>query len=305
MEGEIADPSILPNPVLIGGGNLAGSLPAGPALEAGEGVVEIVPGAFGESPAVVVRGGDAAGLDAATAYLAGRLPSLWETRRGEVDFGSIEEDARAFLRSRSSAGQAARALVHLDELSGMWANGDVESLEVDVYLEEADAALGPFLEERLRESTGVSEIRATASSRYGPVTVFDEELDLGWEVDELRERFAQEVVARVSAGDRVEVEVLVSEPPDLRMRLQSEFEGRAPGGRGDRDPGAGDLRLQAGVQLACRLRGAARSGARRSAGSRCGSRPPTIRRTRRGTDRTSAGSRRSSRSTGSWRGSSE
>ncbi len=224
VDREIEDPSVLPNPVLIGPGDLAASLPAGTALEPGEGVVEIVPGAFGDSPAVRVLGGDAAGLDAAAAYLAGRLPSLWETRRGEVDFTAIEEDARAFLRSRSSAGQAARALVHLDDLSGMWSGGDITSLQVDVFLEEASAEVGTFLEERLREQTGVTEVSVTAASRYGPVTVFDEELDLGWEVDELRERFTADVVSRVSAGDRVEVEVLVSEPPELRMRLHEEFE---------------------------------------------------------------------------------
>ena len=238
VEREIEDPSVLPNPVLIGSGDLAASLPGGTALEPGEGVVEIVSGAFGDSPAVRVRGGDVAGLDAATAYLAGRVPSLWETRRGEVDFTAIEEDARAFLRSRSSAGQAARALVHLDDLSGMWSGGDVTSLEVDVFLEEASAEVGAFLEERLREQTGVPQVSVTAASRYGPVTVFDEELDLGWEVDELRESFAREVVSRVSAGDRVEVEILVSEPPDLRMRLQSEFEAAL------REAGAGETRVR-------------------------------------------------------------
>ena len=224
--------------MLIGPGDLVSSLPRGADLPAGEGVVEVVPGAFGEFPAVVVRGGDAAGLDAATAYLAGRLPALWETRRGEVDFESIEEDARAFLRSRSSAGQAARALVHLDDLSGMWAGGNVESLEVDVYLEEADADVGAFLEQRLKERTGVPQVSVTAASRYGPVTVFDEQLDLGWEVDELRERFAAEVVSRVGAGDRVDVEILVSEPPELRMRLQSEFEAAL------REAGAAETRVR-------------------------------------------------------------
>ena len=91
-----------------------------------------------------------------------------------MDFESIEEDARAFLRSRSSAGQAARALVHLDDLSSMWAGGNVESLEVDVYLEEADADVGAFLEQRLKERTGVPQVSVTAASRYGPVTVSDE-----------------------------------------------------------------------------------------------------------------------------------
>ncbi len=56
VEGDIGDPSVLPNPVLIGPGDLVSSLPRGADLPAGEGVVEVVPGAFGEFPAVVVRG---------------------------------------------------------------------------------------------------------------------------------------------------------------------------------------------------------------------------------------------------------
>ena len=155
-----------------------------------------------------------------------------------MDFTAIEEDARAFLRSRSSAGQAARALVHLDDLSGMWSGGDITSLEVDVFLEEASAEVGTFLEERLREQTGVPQVSVTAASRYGPVTVFDEELDLGWEVDELRERFTADVVSRVSAGDRVEVEILVSESPEIRMRLQEEFESAL------REAGAAETRVR-------------------------------------------------------------
>lgn len=238
VEAEVADPSLLPNPVLIGGGSLAASLPGGADLEPGEGTVEVVPAGFGEFPAVVVRGGDGPGLEAATAYLAGRAPSLWETRRGEVDFRAIEEDARAFLRSRSTAGQAARALVHLDELSREWAAVDVTSLDVEVFLEEASPAVGAFLEARLRERTGVPQVSVRASSRYGPVPVFDEAPDLGWEVDELRERFQGEVLPRVSAGDRVEVEALVSEPPGLRERLGSEFEAAL------REAGAGETRVR-------------------------------------------------------------
>ena len=188
--------------------------------------MEIVPGAFGDSPAVRVRGGDAAGLDAAAAYLAGRLPSLWETRRGEVDFTAIEEDARAFLRSRSSAGQAARALVHLDDLSPTWSGGDVTSLEVDVFLEEASAEVGAFLERgcasgrasrRFRSPrlhvTGRSRSSTRNSTSAGKWTNCARGSPPTW-------------CRGVNSGDRVEAEILVSEPPDLRMRLQAEFERR-------------------------------------------------------------------------------
>ena len=163
--------------------------------------------------------------------------------------------------------------------------------------------MGTFLEERLREQTGVPQVSVTAASRYGPVTVFDEELDLGWEVDELRERFTADVVSRVSAGDRVEVEILVSESAEIRMRLQEEFEAAL------REAGAAETRVrvicaykQGFSWLADYVLPAVQGEERRPDHGAVPDRALPGR-TSAGTGRTSAGSRRSSRSTGSWRGS--
>ncbi|HXH06927.1 MAG TPA: M14 family metallopeptidase [Vicinamibacterales bacterium] len=221
VESEIGDASTVPNPILIGPGKLSALLPA-PHLSPGEGTIRIVPRAFGPFPGVIVAGGDAAGLNAAASYFARSVPYLWRPRRGEVSFSEIEEDVQAFLRARSSAGQAAAALVGLESALDS-IKGDVESLAVEVYLEEGSRELAGFIESLVKKRFATAKVTASVSSRYGPVTVFEDTPDLGWEVDELRRRFTGEVLPRIARGTKVQLEVLVSEGPEIRRQLEEEF----------------------------------------------------------------------------------
>ena len=238
VEDDVEDPSRLPNPILIGPGRLSAALRPPGNLEPGEGSVRIVPAAFGEFPAVVVNGGDTEGLNAATSYLARRVPYLWETRRGNVDFATIEQDVRAFFRARSTAGQAAQATLALDQLLSGLEGEELRSIDVQVFLEDETPELVPYLEKMTRDATGAAEVTVSVASRYGPVVVYDESPELGWEVDELRERLRAEVFSRVKAQDQVELEVLVSEPPELRADLEEEFRAAL------RSAGAGESRVR-------------------------------------------------------------
>jgi hypothetical protein len=179
--------------------------------------------AFGSFPAIVVSGADAEGVQAATTYLAARVPFLWETRRGEVDFPKIQEDVEAFFRSRSTAGQASLASVALEELLPDLNGKEIDSIDAKVFLEDETPELEAHLEAILRERTKAPTVSVSARSRYGPEVVFDEAPELGWEVDELRERLRTDVFSKVKNGDEVELDVLVSEPPELRRELEEEF----------------------------------------------------------------------------------
>ena len=75
----------------------------------------------------------------------------------------------------------------------------------------------------VKQRTQATSVTASAGSRYGPVEVLKDTPNLGWEVDEARQRFKEEVVPKVKAGDRVQVEVEVSEPPEIRTNLEHEF----------------------------------------------------------------------------------
>jgi len=223
VEQEIADVSALPNPILVGPGKLMSSLPHTSEIAPGEGVVRIVPRAFGNFPAIAVMGGDAAGVNAAAMYFARSVPYLWRPRRGEVSFTQIEDELSAFFRARSSAGQAAAAIGALESTLESIKTNDVDTIDAKVYLEEENRELGPFLESLLKKRFSAARVTATAPSRYGPVLVFEETPELGWEVDELRQRFNLEVLPKIKAGSKVQLEVLVSEGPELRRELENEF----------------------------------------------------------------------------------
>jgi hypothetical protein len=210
------------NPILIGSA-VSSELPASGPLGHGEGAVQVVDKAVGGFPAIVVTGGDPAGVNAATTYLAGRVPYVWSTRRGDVDLSMISDDVHQFFRARSSAGQAARATVDLEAVLRTLKDKSLASVGVKVYLEDANPELARYLEAAVKRQSGAESVTAQVASRYGPVEIFKDSPELGWEVDELRQRFASDVVQRVKPGDRVQVDVEVSENPEIRQELEREL----------------------------------------------------------------------------------
>ncbi len=83
------------------------------ALAPGEGELRIVDNAFGRRAAVLARG-DERGQAAALAALAGHFPNLWEQGKQHLSIEEIRYDLHQFFSLRSSVGQAAAALYHLD-----------------------------------------------------------------------------------------------------------------------------------------------------------------------------------------------
>ena len=73
--------------------------------------------AFGEKSALIVTGGDAAGVDRAVRQLAERFPHIWARGKDRTTLDDVEEEVRKFVAGRSPAGQAAMALYKLGKLS--------------------------------------------------------------------------------------------------------------------------------------------------------------------------------------------
>jgi hypothetical protein len=98
-----------------------------PSLAPGEGLIEIVKKAFGEKTAVIVTGGDAAGVERAVQQLAERFPHLWSRGKDRTTLDDVEEDVRKFVAGRSPAGQAAMALYKLDKIGAQLSGKDLAS----------------------------------------------------------------------------------------------------------------------------------------------------------------------------------
>jgi len=87
-------------------------------LKPGDGLIQLVPRAFGNSTAVVVAAPDAAGTEAASLYVARRIRYLWDAMRGAFSLSDLKTDVARFLQARNAARQASHALGELDAVQG-------------------------------------------------------------------------------------------------------------------------------------------------------------------------------------------
>lgn len=191
-------------------------------LKPGEGVVQIVPNAFGTVTATVVAGADAAGAEAASQYLSRRVPYIWNNTRGAVSFADVRTELARFLGGRSVAGQASQALREVDAVLEGLEGKSVESFEAKLFLESADPRFDTFLAERVRTALGGSQVTVSSQAITAPSPVIEETIDIPWEVDDFRTRFRTEVLPKVSKGSTINLEVRLSESPELRRALADE-----------------------------------------------------------------------------------
>jgi hypothetical protein len=227
---EVADPSRETNPILVGRDNLhvQSLVKIGRArlddLSAGDGVVQIVPRAFGNVTATVVAGGDAAGTDAAAMYLARRAPYLWDNRRGSFTLEHLEQQVADFFGAKNAGGQAALAANAIDDVIKPLAAADktIENFEAKVYLEAKNPALEKFLSDRIAAVLPKTPVKIETEAITAAVPVFEEAMTLPWEVDEFRQKLKDEVLPKVTPGATVEVDTRLSESPEFRRQLAEE-----------------------------------------------------------------------------------
>ncbi|MFB3855171.1 MAG: M14 family zinc carboxypeptidase [Vicinamibacterales bacterium] len=192
-------------------------------LQPGEGMVHVVPRAFGQMTATVVAGADQAGSDAASAYLARRVPYLWDTARGAASLDDLVNEATDFLQARGGAGQASMMLGELRSVLDDLKDKTVESVEAKLFLSHLDPGLDAFVESRIEAALKHAKVKVSSQRTTDPVPSFEEKIDIPWEVDEFWTRFRTEVLPKTGAGAKVEIELRVSEPPDLRRDLASQI----------------------------------------------------------------------------------
>ena len=213
-----------------------------PPLASGEGELRAVDDAFGRHAALLARG-DAQGASAALDYAAGRLPNLWETGK---QFASVEEiryDLHRFFSLRSSEGQAAAALYHLER----WYKNlpaDAKQIEATVYVDKADPGLRALIEKQLggRAAVRVGSLHAglkccdadpalrehsgEPAAVADPKPAFVEDIAVPWEGKRLLDAVAEAVhggAAKLRANEDVTLRAEVSESEAERTKLAQEL----------------------------------------------------------------------------------
>ena len=221
-----------------------------PGGEPTEGFVEIVPEAFEDEHVLVISGSDAAGLEAASDFVARRLPYLWEHGKGEYRLADVENEVRRFFQGRGAAGQLSLAThkirTWLGRLAASAADGPpadrppadrpagatdaltsspIESIILEISAEQMPDGFDQFVQGLIEEGFPEAAVSvATYATGFGVGdTIFQQDFDLPWEVDTFREAFATHVLPRIGPGGQGRIEVRVSEPPEVRQALEAEI----------------------------------------------------------------------------------
>jgi hypothetical protein len=230
---EIADPAREVNPILVGRDNthVETLVKIGRAridgLAPGEGVVQVIPRAFGSATATVVAGADPAGTDAAAMYLARRAPYLWENRRGAVTLDHLKSAVVDFFNARTGGGQAGLAVAALNDIVRPLADKPdktekpIETFGVKVFLESKNPGFEQFLDARLKTQLPGTAVKIETEAITAAVPVFDETTEIPWEVDDFRKKLT-DALPKIAAGSAVEVDARLSESPEMRRQIADE-----------------------------------------------------------------------------------
>jgi hypothetical protein len=199
-----------------------------PSLRPGQGLIQIVKKAFGEKSAIIVTGGDAAGVDRAVRQLAEKFPHIWARGKDRTTLDDVEEDVRKFIAGRSPAGQAAMSLYKIDKLAVQLKDKDLASANVKVFVEKAADGLTDIVRQQAAAAIKAGSVTADVQNldvQKGRPLVSDE-FDVPSEVDEFWTKLRTKVIPAVNAMKRkkpaVAVEVRLSEPPELRKQIEQQ-----------------------------------------------------------------------------------
>jgi len=220
LPSEIENAEEEPTLVLIGEHPLS---PAGAKLDAGVGTIRVIPRAFGEKPALRISGGDDAGLARALDQVAVTFPYIRERGKDRTTLDEVEKELWRFFSGRSPAGQAAIALYKLDRLLGKLERKEITSAKVLISIEKPDPGFEALVRDRAAAlGPGLAVVIDDRDVRRA-ATMFEDEVEIPSEVDELWRIFRARVLPRVGKRDPVEVEARISEPKEIRRRLEGEI----------------------------------------------------------------------------------
>ncbi|MYE33654.1 MAG: hypothetical protein F4X23_02220 [Gemmatimonadales bacterium] len=200
------------------------------SLAPGEGLIEVVPAAFGSKPALVVSGADAAGAERALDQLARTFPHLAERGDDRPTVDDVERGLWDALSGHSPVGQAATGLYKLGRIAGKLADRQIARADVLLSVEKADPGLGAYVQARAAEALGLPDAAAvdvTVDDRdvQRAAVIFADTLALPSEVDRFRELFRAQVLpaaGSAGSGGPIRVEARLSEPPEIRRQLEEE-----------------------------------------------------------------------------------
>ena len=195
-----------------------------PALQPGEGLIQLVKKAFGEKSALIVTGGDAAGVNRAVHQLAETFPHIWQRGKDRTMLDDVEDDVRRFVAGRSPGGQAAMSLYKLDQLAAQLKGKDLASARVKVFVEKAADGLADVV--RRQAAASITTPSLTVDVQNLDVqkgrSLINDDFAIPSEVDDFWVKLRTKVIPGLKKKPAVSVEARLSEPPELRQQIEEQ-----------------------------------------------------------------------------------
>ena len=211
------------NPILIGRSNRYLKAVGYPdrflrILQPGEGRIEAIRSEIDGGSVLVIVGADDAGEAAALTHAARNFPYVSNYGKDHLQLSEVESDLRQFFSQRSEAGQAAAALCAARTIAESLPNGKAASASMNIVIAGNSPACLNYTE---KQFTGMQAKAANLNVEDGPL-IFDETYALKWEVDDMRQRLLKYLNPAVRAGSEVDIDIRVSESPEVRESLNRE-----------------------------------------------------------------------------------
>ena len=170
-----------------------------PSLQPGEGLIQVVRKAFGEKGAVIITGGDAAGLARALEQLAERFPHIWARGKDRTTIDDVEEQIRRFVSNRSPEGQAAAALYAIDRIGSELEGKQLEQATVSVHVDKADPGLRDFVRQTAANRLKAGQIEVVVDNRdvQKAGAIFEDDFTVASEVKQFWDVFEARVLPAV------------------------------------------------------------------------------------------------------------
>jgi len=195
-----------------------------PSLQPGEGLIQLVKKAFGEKSALIVTGGDAAGVERALKQLAETMPHIWQRGKDRPTLDDVEDDVRKVVAGRSPAGQAATALYKLQEIGDELKQKQLSSARVRVFVEKAADGLADLVKRDAAALFAVPSLNVEVQNldvQKGRTIVADD-FEVSSEVDEFWQKLRTRVIPNLKKRPSVVVQARLSEPPEVRRQIEEQ-----------------------------------------------------------------------------------
>ena len=196
------------------------------ALEPSEGLIQLVPEAFGSKSSLVITGGDSLGTVRALEQVAVSFPYLGERGKDRPTLEDVEQEVWDALAGYSPVGQSAIGLYKFGLIANQLRDLNLASARVLISVEKADPALAEYVRTKavsaLKLPADAIEIEIDDRDVQNASTIYETEVTIPSETDRFWSLLRDQVLPAVSRGSPVRLEARLSEPPEVREQISAQ-----------------------------------------------------------------------------------